>query len=62
MTNEADVLIVTATKVESSAVIQAFEKATDYNATPTVNFSQSLERGWALMPSYPYPLLEIAKQ
>jgi nucleoside phosphorylase len=34
MTHEADVLIVTVTKVESAAVIQAFERATGVDAAP----------------------------
>jgi nucleoside phosphorylase len=34
MTHEADILIVTVTKVESSAALQAFEKTTDIKAKP----------------------------
>lgn len=34
MTHEADVLIITVTKVESRAVMQAFEQATGHKATP----------------------------
>ncbi|MDJ0704865.1 MAG: hypothetical protein QNJ46_16400 [Leptolyngbyaceae cyanobacterium MO_188.B28] len=34
MNDQADVLIITVTKVESQAVMQAFEQATGHEATP----------------------------